>query len=285
MPGKAKSKQRRTVTSWHAVELEILRDQLTPLGCHLSAPVAIGKQPPEIDAVVDSPQVFPHQPGTLWNLVNLFRAHNVLEIKSVAESFNPRMLYKLSGYTNLYLWQEDHQETETAAIALVTHVPREVLKQFSWRKLARGFYQMKRGVLYSVVAVNELPVRPEYYPLLMLASGQKREEFLEAILRGGERYYLDYALLLNYEEVYNMAEKIGALPTWTLEESVLGLIAHGNLDPEVLLQRIIRERGVEPVVKEALARELLTDLGVDNEAVQRLLDERPKHRPRKRTSR
>jgi hypothetical protein len=119
----------------------------------------------------------------------------------------------------------------------------------------------------------------------MLASGQKREEFLEAILRGGERYYLDYALLLNYEEVYNMAEKIGALPTWTLEESVLGLIAHGDLDPEVLLQRIIRERGVEPVVKEALARELLTDLGVDNEAVQRLLDERPKHRPRKRTSR
>jgi hypothetical protein len=258
------------------MELEILRDQLTPLGCRLSAPLAIGEQPPEIDAVVDSPQAFPHQEGTLWLLVNLFRAHNVLEIKSVAESFNEGKLYKLCGYTNLYLWQEGHRETETAAIALVTHVPREVLKRFPWKKLAQGFYQMERGVLYSVVAINELPVRPEYYPLLMLASGQKREEFLEAILRSGERYYLGYALVVNREEVFNMANKIGVLPMWTLEESVMNLIEHGDLDPDVLMQQIIRKGGESE--KEALVRELLAELGVDDGSVQRLLDERPRQR-------
>jgi hypothetical protein len=278
------------------VELEILRDQLTPLGCRLSAPVALGKQPPEIDSVVDSPQEFPHQPGTLWLLVNLFRAHNVLEIKSVAESFNEGMLYKLCGYTNLYLWQEGHSEKETAAIALVTHAPREVLQQFPWQPLAEGFYQMERGVLYSIVAVNELPVCPEYYPLLMLSSGQKREEFLEAILRGGERYYLDYALLTTPEEVYTMAEKIGALPMRTLEENVQFLIEHGDLDPEVLARQIIR-RSLDTADKEALARELLAGLDnkealarellaeLDDETAQRLLAERPRRRSRKRTSR
>jgi hypothetical protein len=169
----------------------------------------------------------------------------------------------------------------------------------------------------SVVAVNELPVRPEYYPLLMLASGQKREEFLAAILRGGETYYLDYALLLNQEEVYNMAEKIGVLPTWTLEESVLSLIEHGDLDPKVVVQQllrdeggaelvaqqltrrkrgaalvvqqIIRERGIgfladslDPAEKEALARELLAK--PDNEATQRSPEERPQRRTRRQTN-
>jgi len=279
MPRRKKSRRQRAVTAWHAVELEILRDQLTPLGCRLSAPVAVGSQPPEIDAVVDSPQAFPHQAGTPWLLMHLFRAHTVLEIKSVAESFTTRMFYKLAGYTDLYLWQEDLQETETAAIALVTHVPREVLKQLRWRKLARGFYQMKREVLYSVVAINELPVRPEYYPLLMLSSGRKREEFLEAILRGGETYYLDYALLTSPEEVYDMAKKIGVLPMRTLEENVRYLIAHGNLDPAVLARELIRERGVESLVesldtaeKEVLARRLLAEL--DAETVRLMLEER-----------
>jgi len=96
MLNKPESTRRRSVTPWHAVELEILRDQLTPLGCRLSAPLAIGEQPPEIDAVVDSPQKFPHQAGALWNLLNLFREHNVLEIKSVAELLNREEVFEMA---------------------------------------------------------------------------------------------------------------------------------------------------------------------------------------------
>jgi len=134
-----------------------------------------------------------------------------------------------------------------------------------------------------VVAVNELPVRPEYYPLLMLSSGLKREEFPEAILRQGETYYLDYALLTTPEEVHATAEKMGVLPMRTLEENVQILIAHGDLDADVLTRQLIRERGVEGLAgsldaleKEALTRQLLVDLGVDEETIRRLLDERPR---------
>jgi hypothetical protein len=139
--------------------------------------------------------------------------------------------------------------------------------------------------------IRKRPVRPEYYPLLMLASGQKREEFLETILRRGETYYLDYALMMNREEVYTMAEKIGVLPMRTLEESVRDLIAHGDLDPAVLTRHLVRECGVEevasglrPAQKEALARKLLVDLGIAEETVQHLLDERPKRRPQSKRS-
>jgi hypothetical protein len=33
-----------------------------------------------------------------------------------------------------------------------------------------------------------------------------------------------------------MSQKIGVLPTWTLEESMLDLIAHGHVDLEVVVR-------------------------------------------------
>ena len=44
--------------AWHALELQVLRDQLTPQGCTILAPYSIGEQPLEIDAVVRIKHLF-----------------------------------------------------------------------------------------------------------------------------------------------------------------------------------------------------------------------------------
>ena len=147
------------MTGWHALELQVLREQLTPYGCALLAPYAIGEQPLEIDAVVRSARLFEHQKRTLWMLHHLFRKHTILEIKSVAESFTVPKFQKLLGYSHLYLWKEELSEDDIASVALVTHVPEQLLAIRKWKRLSKGFYQLAHGFLVSLVAVNELPIR------------------------------------------------------------------------------------------------------------------------------
>ncbi|MBI1929896.1 hypothetical protein HYR99_37295 [Candidatus Poribacteria bacterium] len=252
--------------AWHALELQVLRDQLTPQGCDVLAPYSIGEQPLEMDAVVRSRHLFEHQKRTLWLLVHLFRQHTILEIKSVAESFTLPKFHKLLGYSHLYLWKEELTEGALSTVALVTHLPEQVLAIGKWKRLGRGFYQRQHGFLVSLVVVNELPIRREYYPLLLLSSGKQRERFLKAILQAGDVYYLRYALLANSKEVLKMSEEMDLYLPMSLEENLQFLIEKGIFKPEAILKYLNPEERLRGLGTEELKKlkQLLENLDVSN---------------------
>jgi hypothetical protein len=151
-----------------------------------------------------------------------------------------------------------------AAVALVTHVPEQLLSSMKWRRLGRGFYQLRHGFLVSLVAVNELPCMREYYPLLLLASGKQRERFLRTILQEGDVYYLEYALLANLEEVVQMSEELNlSLPNRSLEESLRLLIEKRIFNPQRVARELVAGAGVQPIVDVVGVEKLVDAVGVE----------------------
>ncbi|MBM3237944.1 hypothetical protein FJZ31_16770 [Candidatus Poribacteria bacterium] len=207
-------------------------------------------------------------------LHHLFGKHTILEIKSVAESFTVPKFQKLLGYSHLYLWKEELSEDDIASVALVTHVPEQLLALKRWKRLGKGFYQRKPGFFVSLVAVNELPIRREYYPLLLLASGKQRERFLQAILQEGDVYYLQYALLANRKEVRKMSEELGLSLPDSLEENLRHLIEEGIFNPQKVAQELVAGAGVQPIVDAVGVERLLQFLlpKVDRQTLHRLLE-------------
>lgn len=115
-----------------------------------------------------------------------------------------------------------------------------------------------------MIVINELPVEPQYYPLLLFASSeQKFREFLEQVITVGEYTYVRYAYKvrpLATKEILTMAGVTSRLSRKDLEFMAgdIGSEIIAVMDAEMLL------KGLSADKQEALLSRMLDSANMEN---------------------
>jgi hypothetical protein len=80
---------------------------------------------------------------------------------------------------------------------ICAQTPRKVLSQpdFGFQKIAKGYYLCNAlGLKIYLIAINELPIEPMYYSLLLFASSKRKsQEMIEEIVKSSLVEYIPYA--------------------------------------------------------------------------------------------
>ena len=128
------------------------------------------------------------------------------------------------GRSRLYLSAHNVTTSELTVTIICAGTPRTVLSQpeIGFQQIAEGYYfRDHRGLKVYLIAINELPIAPVNYSLLLFASSKvKSREIIEEFVEKHLEEYVDYTYLIHppiTKEIVNMAKKRYSLPRKNLE--------------------------------------------------------------------
>ena len=193
------------------------------------------------------------------NVFSYFRVHNQVEFKGKNDGLTRAGYHLILGRANLYLAEEDISAKEMTVTIISARKPIKVLRHCQddvrWETIEAGHYISTNILPVHLIVINELPIEPKNYPLLLFAASKKKfRQFLERIVKEDNTVYIYYAHFIDYElteevlkmagkyssyrkNLERMAEDIGndILPFLSVEDRVRGLT------PEELARRLTLE--------------------------------------------
>ena len=183
----------------------------------------VSKLPLRIDAIIRVPTLALHAIRYLtpfW----YFILHNVLEFKGPGDRLTIKGYNRILGRSRLYLSDHNVTTSELTVTIICAGTPRTVLSQpeIGFQQIAEGYYfSDHRGLKVYLIAINELPIVPVNYSLLLFASSKvKSREIIEEFVEKDLEEYIDYAYLTHPQitrEIIKMAKKRYSLPRKNLE--------------------------------------------------------------------
>ncbi|MCS6861354.1 MAG: hypothetical protein NZT92_13645 [Abditibacteriales bacterium] len=155
-----------------------------------------------------------------------FRRHNLLEFKSPNDLLNEAEYNLMIARALLYVAQEKASRSDALVCIFNPTKPVAMLRRLAgsveFERVAEGHYVGKDAVTCHLFVASELPVEERYFPLLFLAKGRKKEEFLEELVRRWDTRLLDRYLVLHSDERETVMRMAKRLPT--IEENYHKLI-------------------------------------------------------------
>ena len=143
-----------------------------------------------------------------------FLTDNVLEFKGPGDRLTIDGFYRIVTRSFQYFLEHDVSVSDMTGTIICTGTPRKVLSQseIGFQKIAEGYYFCNAlGLKLYLIAINELPIEPMYYSLLLFASSKARsQEIIEEIVRNERVEYIPYAYRLYpklTEEILEMSDK------------------------------------------------------------------------------
>lgn len=127
-----------------------------------------------------------------------FLRYNQLEFKGRNDPLTSADVHLIDGRTQLYLGEQGASVQEMTVTILCASKPRTVFtytKKFRpFRQLEPGYYKNDDYPTLYLIIINELPIVPKNYPLLLFASSERKfRKFLEEVVAKGDFTYLRYA--------------------------------------------------------------------------------------------
>lgn len=123
---------------------------------------------------------------------------NQLEFNGRNDPLTSADIHLIDGRTQLCLGEQGASVQEMTVTILCAGKPRTVFtyteKFRPFRQIEAGYYKNEDHPTVYVIIVNELPIVPKNYPLLLFASNERKfRKFLEEVVAKGEFTYLRYA--------------------------------------------------------------------------------------------
>lgn len=127
-----------------------------------------------------------------------FLRYNQMEFKGRNDPLTSADIHLIDGRTQLYLGEQGASIQEMTVTILCAGKPRTV---FTYTEKFRPFHQIEAGYYKNddypavyLIVINELPIVPKNYPLLLFASSERKfRKFLEEVVAKGEFTYVRYA--------------------------------------------------------------------------------------------
>jgi hypothetical protein len=160
----------------------------------------VGRLPRTIDALVTIDDEAERQKIRTETLFFYFLKHNQLEFKGHNDRLTKKGYHTIRGRMEFLLQEKAVSPFDMTVTIISAGRPRTVLTYAD--KLKRPFVAMAEKGYYKsneypppyLIVINELPIVPKHYPLLIFAaSEQKFREFLEQVITVGEYTYIRYA--------------------------------------------------------------------------------------------
>ena len=210
--------------------------------------------------------------GELGFLFSRLGEHNVLEFKSVAERANLATLYRLLAYAALYVAERrvSYPEESVTAWLIASKTPAGLLKRYRGlgllERLEAGVHLLK-GFPFRVfvVAIGELEIEPENYPILIFSAGSRLREFLRRVVKERNQEYISIGFLLYYDEVVRLLaeEQVALDPTSISIRKAVEAIGISRVVEEIGLRKLIEEVGLKRVIEEIGLEKLVEEIGLE----------------------
>ena len=144
-----------------------------------------------------------------------FRVHNQIEFKGKSDPLTIHDYHLIRGRAHLYLGEKKLSASEMTVTIISARKPINVLRHcpddVRWEEIAVGHYVSTDILPVHLIVINELPIEPKNYPLLLFASSKKKfRQFLEQIVKEDNSAYIYYAYRIDpflTKEVLEMAGK------------------------------------------------------------------------------
>ncbi len=177
--------------------------------------VEVSRLPRTMDALV-----IIEQPDYLLKLrletpFGYFRVHNQIEFKGKNDRLTIYSYHLILGRAHLYLGEKEISASEMMVTIVSARKPIKVLRHCQddvrWESGEVGHYINTDILPVHLIVINELPVEPKNYPLLLFAASKKKfRQFLEQIVKEDNSAYIYYAYRINPEltkEVLGMSRR------------------------------------------------------------------------------
>jgi hypothetical protein len=142
-----------------------------------------------------------------------FLTYNQVEFKGREDPLTIAGRHLIGGRTQLYLGEQQIAVQELTVTIICASKPRTVLAYAQtfqpFHALEAGYYKTEEYPPVYLIVINELPIVPKNYPLLLFASSiRKFRQFLQQVIAEGNTRYLRYAYEVRPQvtrEVFRMA--------------------------------------------------------------------------------
>ncbi len=156
----------------------IMNLRFTRLGIQIQTQVEVGHLPLTIDVVFvldDETDLERVQRETELHHAGL---HNLIEFKSENDRLTIFDLQRIVARANLYMSQNNLIASDITVTIICAGTPRKVLYHYpshiEFESLGGGYYRSTDKLPIHIIAINELAVTPENYPLLMFATSKQK---------------------------------------------------------------------------------------------------------------
>jgi len=236
---------------------QILTFRCGPLGIPLQTEFEVSRLPRTIDAIIrlDPSQEMGHlQSQTPFGH---FRVHNLIEFKGRRDPLTMAEYHLIMGRAYLYLGENDLLPDQMTVTIVSARKPRQVLsrrQKVGFQALGGGYYLRSGEFAVYLIVINELPILPKNYPLLLFTSSAKQfRQFVQQVVKEENWDYIRFAYRLRpkiTKEVLTMAGR-HSIPRKDLEFMAkdIGPEILPYLNEEDLLKHLSPEarlRGLNP---------------------------------------
>jgi hypothetical protein len=160
----------------------------------------VGRLPRTIDALVTIHDQAERDKIRAETAFFYFLKDNQLEFKGHHDRLTKRGYHAIRGRMEFLLHGKQVSPFDMTVTIISAGKPHKVLTYASELKrpfvamAQKGYYQCDEYPPLYLIVINELPVTPKHYPLLLFASSeQKFREFLAQVIVAGEYTYIRYA--------------------------------------------------------------------------------------------
>lgn len=270
-------KNRKQRSPLDPVFKQVLADEFADYAAALRTEVEIGRLPRKIDALLTVEAEEERQRICAETPFFYCLQHNQLEFKGRRDPLTKPGYHAIEGRKHFLLSEEKLSAFTLTVTIICASKPQTVftyaekLKQ-PFTAVTEGYYKQEGIPPLYVVVINELPIVPKNYPLLLFASSiRKFREFLEQVVMEKNSTYIQYAYevrpkitrevltmagistTLSRDDLKFMAEDIGPelAPFLKAEEVVKAMDAKKQVRFFASsLEELLKNRGLEHLLTE-----------------------------------
>lgn len=127
-----------------------------------------------------------------------FRIHNQIEFKGKNDPLTIHGYHLILGRAHLYLGEKEISVADMTVTIISARKPINVLRHrqddVKWEDIGEGHYVSSDILPVHLIVINELPIEPKNYPLLLFAASKNKfRQFLERIIKEENSAYIYYA--------------------------------------------------------------------------------------------
>jgi hypothetical protein len=278
---------------WHLLFKKSLYEAIEKIPtdeAKISTEYELIKSPLRIDAVIEVRDTL--KLNLLVPIFSYGKRVNIVEYKSIWETFTANFYRKTIGYGFFYAFQNDISEEEIAEFIFVSKLDRKLFDKYNFTYVGNGIYKRNWDLLTYIILINELEIREENYPFLRFSSGETFEKYLHNVVSKGNFVEIKFCYIIHpdrVKEVMNMQgieipieqltvldalRRIGlknALPPNEMKElmreyglkDLVDAIGIKTVVEEFGINAVIKEIGIEAVIKEIGIEAVIKEIGIE----------------------
>lgn len=231
--GKNQEKQRQI----DPIFKQALTDELANLPAVLQTEVEVSRLPRTIDAIITIDGEAAMQTVRINTPFFYFLPHNQVEFKGRRDPLTVQGYHLIRGRTHLYIGEQEIPPEAMAVTIVCAGKPKTVFTyleglQQPFIPVEAGYYRRQGQPSIYLIVVNELPIVPQNYGLLLFAASKRKfREFLEQVVAQQNLVYIRYAYEIDPKLTREVLTMAGI--SSTLSKSDLKFMAE-DIGPELV---------------------------------------------------